>query len=66
VILEIFSGATVITDTIIGGGAPAGPAFGASFLSPHDASNPSSKPEMRSLLDVFLLFMNFRHIKKSI
>jgi hypothetical protein len=66
VTFEIFSGATVMTDTIIGGGAPVGPAFGASFLSPQPASSPSSKPDMRSLLDVFLLFMNFRHIKKSI
>jgi F0F1-type ATP synthase membrane subunit c/vacuolar-type H+-ATPase subunit K len=62
VTFDIFSGATVMTDTIIGGGAPAGPALGASFLSPQAASVVSSKPEMKSLLGRVLLFMKFRHI----
>jgi hypothetical protein len=54
-----------MTDTIIGGGAPAGPALGASFLSPQAASSVSSKPEMISLLDRVLLFLKFRHIQKK-
>jgi hypothetical protein len=62
----MFSGATVMTDTIMGGGEPPpGPTFAASFLSPHALSSVSNKPEIRSLLDVFLVFMNFRHIKRG-
>jgi hypothetical protein len=48
-----------------GGEPPPGPAFAASFLSPHALSSVSNKPEIRSLLDVFLVFMNFRHIKRG-
>jgi hypothetical protein len=56
------SGATAITPTDAGGGAPApGPA---GFLSPQPASSDSNTPEIKKRVPKYCEFMNVSHQKK--